>query len=72
MYMVGATLMFLGITTGLNTILFLGLGLLFIVAGRVVAGNIETAGIENMVDAEETAAAAHAYIVTLQNLVEKK
>lgn len=56
MYMVGATLMFLGITTGLNTILFLGLGLLFIVAGRLVAGNIETAGIENMVDAEETAA----------------
>lgn len=56
MYMVGATLMFLGLTTGLNTILFLGLGLLFIVAGRMVAGNIETAGIENMVDAEETAA----------------
>ena len=56
MYMVGATLMFLGITTGLNTILFLGLGLLFIVAGRLVAGNIETARIENMVDAEETAA----------------
>ena len=43
MYMVGATLMFLGLTTGLNTILFLGLGLLFIVAGRLVAGNIETA-----------------------------
>ena len=56
MYMVGATLMFLGLTTGLNTILFLGLGLLFIVAGRLVAGNIETDGIENMVDAEETAA----------------
>lgn len=56
MYMVGATLMFLGLTTGLNTILFLDLGLLFIVAGRLVAGNIETAGIENMVDAEETAA----------------
>lgn len=56
MYMVGATLMFLGITTGLNTILFLGLGLLFIVAGRMVAGNLETANIENMVDAEETAA----------------
>ncbi len=56
MYMVGATLMFLGITTGLNTILFLGLGLVFIVAGRMVAGNLETASIENMVDAEETAA----------------
>lgn len=56
MYMVGATLMFLGVTTGLNTILFLGLGLLFIVAGRMVAGNLETANIENMVDAEETAA----------------
>lgn len=56
MYMVGATLMFLGITTGLNTILFLGLGLVFIVAGRMVAGNLETANIENMVDAEETAA----------------
>lgn len=56
MYMVGATLVFLGITTSLNTILFLGLGLLFIVAGRLVAGSIETASIESQVDTDEAAA----------------
>ena len=56
MYMVGATLIFLGVTTSLNTILFLGLGLLFIVAGRMVAGQVETAGIEAQVDTDEAAA----------------
>ena len=56
MYMVGATLAFLGVTTDLNIILFVGMGLLFVVGGRMVAGNLETAQIEQEVDMEEVAA----------------
>ena len=56
MYLVGATLAFLGIVTDLNTILFVGLGLLFIVGGRMMAANLETDHIEQEVDAEEAAA----------------
>ncbi len=56
MYLVGATLAFLGVVTELNTILFLGLGLAFIVGGRLIAGNLETAQIEAEVDADEVAA----------------
>ena len=56
MYLVGATLSFLGIVTELNTILFVGLGMLFVVGGRLIAGNLETAGIEQEVDAGEAAA----------------
>ena len=56
MYLVGATLAFLGIVTELNTILFVGLGLLFIVGGRMMAANLETDHIEQEVDAEEAAA----------------
>ncbi len=56
MYLVGGTLCFLGITTELNTILFLGMGLLFVIGGRMIAGNLETAKIEAEVDTEEAAA----------------
>jgi flagellar biosynthesis protein FlhA len=56
MYLVGATLAFLGVVTDLNTILFVGLGMLFVLGGRMIAGNLETAGIEQEVDAEEAAA----------------
>lgn len=56
MYLVGATLAFLGISTKLNTILFLGMGLLFTIGGRIIATNLETAGLEQEVDAEETEA----------------
>ena len=56
MYLVGATLAFLGIVTELNTILFVGLGLLFIIGGRMMAANLETDHIEQEVDAEEAAA----------------
>lgn len=56
MYIVGGTLAFLGIVTELNTILFLGMGLVFIVGGRIIAGNLETAQIEAQVDTDEVAA----------------
>ncbi len=56
MYLVGATLAFLGVVTELNTILFLGMGLLYVVGGRIIAGNLETAGIEQEIDTDEIAA----------------
>lgn len=56
LYLVGGTLCALGILTPLNTILFLGLGLAFIVGARMIAGTIETANIESEVDNEEIAA----------------
>ncbi len=52
MYMVGGTLSFLGVVTDLNTILFLGMGLVFIVGGRMIASNLETAQIESEIDSE--------------------
>lgn len=53
MYLVGAVIIGLGIVTPLNTILFLSLGIVFIVVGRVMAGTIETAKIETEVDMGE-------------------
>ncbi len=56
MYLVGAVLAFLGIVTPLNPVVFVGLGLIFVVVGRVIAGTIETAEIEHEADEEEAAA----------------
>ena len=56
LYLVGAMLAVLGFVTTLNTILFVGLGLVFIIVGRNIAGTIETAQIEKEVDTEEAAA----------------
>lgn len=56
LYLVGATVMALGIVTPLNPVLFVTLGLAFIITGRMVAGTIETAGIEEEVDMDEAAA----------------
>ncbi len=56
LYLVGAVLAFLGIVTPLNPVVFVGLGLIFIVVGRVMAGTIETAEIEHEADEEEAAA----------------
>ena len=56
LYMVGGTLCGLGIFTPLNPIIFLGLGLAFIICARNIAGTIETAKIETEVDSEEAAA----------------
>ena len=56
LYLVGAIITALGIITPLPTVVFLGLGLIYVVTGRVIAGTIETAQIENEVDTEEAAA----------------
>ena len=56
LYLVGIMLAALGFTTKLNTILFVGLGLVFIIVGRSIQGTIETAEIEQEVDTEEAEA----------------
>ncbi|MEE1038161.1 MAG: flagellar biosynthesis protein FlhA [Eubacterium sp.] len=53
LYMVGLVLMVLGILTPLSNLIFLPLGALFIVVGRVMANTIETAAIEQEADTEE-------------------
>lgn len=56
LYFVGAIIIGLGIITPLNNILFLTLGSVFIVCGRMIAGTLETARIESIVDSDETLA----------------
>lgn len=56
LYLVGAMLAILGFVTELNTILFVGLGLVFIIVARNIEGTIEAAQIEQEVDSEEAAA----------------
>ena len=56
LYLVGAVIAALGIITPLNTVIFVGLGMVFIVVGRIMAGTIETAEIEHEADEEEAAA----------------
>ena len=56
LYIVGATISVLGIITPLQTVVFVTLGMGFIVAGRMVQGTLEMAGIEHEVDTEEVAA----------------
>ena len=56
LYLVGGVIAFLGIVTPLNTLIFVALGAIFIIVGRVMAGTIETAGIEAEADEEEAAA----------------
>jgi len=53
LYLVGAILCLLGVVTPLPTIIFLALGLTFIVVGRSVSAHIETAKIETEVTQEE-------------------
>ncbi len=56
LYIVGAILCLLGVVTPLPTIIFLALGLVFVVVGRSVSAHIETAKIEKEVTKEEAAA----------------
>ncbi len=56
LYFVGSVMIALGLLTPLNTLIFVTLGVFFIVVGRFIAGSIETAQIETEVDMDETAA----------------
>lgn len=53
LYLVGAVIAGLGIVTPLNTLLFLIMGVIFVLAGRTIQGTIETAGIVQETEAEE-------------------
>lgn len=56
LYLVGAVIAGLGIITPLPDLIFLTLGLIFIVVGRQIAATLETAQIEGEIDMEEAAA----------------
>lgn len=56
LYFVGTTVAMLGVVTPLNTILFMTLGICFVLAGRSMASNMEEDAIEAQVDADEVAA----------------
>ncbi len=56
LYLVGAVIAGLGIVTPLPDLVFLTLGLIFIVVGRQIAATLETAQIEGEMDMEEAAA----------------
>lgn len=56
LYMVGASMIVLGIVTPLNDFVFLAYGLMFIITGRMISNKIEVATIENEVSSEEEAA----------------
>ena len=53
LYMVGAVIAVLGIITPLNAIIFVSIGALFIICGRMIANTIEVAQIESDVDTDE-------------------
>ena len=56
LYMVGAVLILLGIVTPLNNLIFIPLGGIFIICGRMIANTIETSQIEAQTDTEEESA----------------
>lgn len=56
MYLVGITITVLGLVTPLNKIVFVGIGVLFIISGRIIEGTIETAKIEDEAGQDEAAA----------------
>ncbi len=53
LYMVGITISVLGLVTPLNEIIFVGVGVLFILGARMVESNIETAKIASEVGEDE-------------------
>ena len=56
LYMVGITIAVLGLITPLNPIIFVGVGVVFILGARMVESTIETAKIETEVSEDEVAA----------------
>jgi flagellar biosynthesis protein FlhA len=53
LYLVGGSLIFLGIATPLDALVFCGYGVMFIVTARVIAGKIEISNIEDQASMEE-------------------
>ncbi|MDF2590507.1 MAG: flagellar biosynthesis protein FlhA, partial [Anaerocolumna sp.] len=53
LYLVGGSLIFLGIATPLDALVFCAYGVMFIVTGRVIAGKIEITKIEDQASMEE-------------------
>ncbi|MBR4984060.1 MAG: flagellar biosynthesis protein FlhA [Lachnospiraceae bacterium] len=56
LYIVGIALAVLGLVTPLNTIIFVGMGMAFVMAARMIESTIETAKIESETDMDEIAA----------------
>ena len=56
LYIVGIAMAVLGLVTPLNSIVFVGLGMAFVVAARMIESTIETANIEAEADMDEMAA----------------
>ena len=56
LYIVGIALAVLGLVTPLNTIIFVGMGMAFVMAARMIESTIETANIEAETDMDEAAA----------------
>ena len=56
LYIVGATITFLGIATPLNPVLFCALGIAFLAAGRKIQKDVKVEKIEEETNADETAA----------------
>jgi flagellar biosynthesis protein FlhA len=56
LYLVGTVVIFLGVTTPLNTLLFLAYGAIFIISGKVMAKNLGEEHIEEEVQQQETEA----------------
>ncbi len=70
LYLVGIVIAGLGIVTPLPDLIFLTLGLVFIVVGRMIAGTIETAQIEGEVSAEEVAADEIRHLENVNSLLQ--
>lgn len=56
LYFVGAIMIGLGIVTPLSAIVFIALGVIFIISGRIIAGTIEVSKIEHEIDTDEISA----------------
>lgn len=56
LYMVGGSMIFLGVFTPLNIIVFSAYGIMFIMSGRIIANQIDVKDIEDEVSADETSA----------------
>lgn len=56
LYMVGVSMIFLGIFTPLQDLIFDAYGILFIICGRIIANNIEVKSVESEVSEEESSA----------------